>query len=323
MRKPVKNIFLSILVAFAVNLSVKAQQISNSIQPGKIFMGEPVELAFIIEFPDSLQLEMPVFNEQITQKIEILDYGKTDTLQTGDRNTRRIQRTLRITSWEEGFHPVEPFTFRFLALNDTIEVESEPLLLEVEPFLIDEHTDLKDIKSLLAAPITFREILPWFLIATAVTAIVTGLVLYLKRRKPKAPAPTIWEKPDIPAHIAAISSLEKLKSQKLWQQGKIKQYHSELTDILRHYMEKRFTINAMEMTSAEIMSAFAGKPEDIRAEEILWECLQLADLVKFAKHIPESNENEISMEAAFEFVNLTRLREEPRESKTAKPRSDS
>ncbi|MBW6479675.1 MAG: hypothetical protein K0B37_09625 [Bacteroidales bacterium] len=323
MRKPVKNIFLSILVAFALSLSVKAQQISNSIEPSKILMGKPVELSFIIEFPDSLQLVMPVFNEQITQKIEILHYGKTDTLPAENRNNIRIQRTLQITSWEEGFHPVEPFTFRFLALNDTIEAESEPLLLEVEPFLMDEQTDLKDIKSVMAAPVTFREILPWLLIFLAVTAIVFGLIYYLKRRKPKVPAPTIWEKPDIPAHIAAISSLEKLKAQKLWQQGKIKQYHSELTDILRHYLEKRFTINAMEMTSAEIMSAFTGKPDDKRAEEILWDCLQLADLVKFAKHIPESNENEISMEAAFEFVNMTRLREVPKESKTGKSGSDS
>ena len=323
MRKPIKNIFLSFLIAFIMSMPVRAQQISNSIEPSKILMGEPVELTFIIEFPDSFRLEMPVFNEQISSKIEILHYGKTDTLQAVEDHNIRINRTLRITSWEEGFHPVEPFTFRFLALNDTIEAESEPLLLEVEPFLIDEHTDLKDIKSVMAAPVTFREILPWLLIVTAVAAIIFGLTFYLKSRKPKAPAPTIWEKPDIPAHIAAISSLEKLKAQKLWQQGKIKQYHSQLTDILRHYLEKRFKINAMEMTSAEITLAFTGKPDDKRAEEILWDCLQLADLVKFAKHIPESNENEISMEAAFEFVNLTRLREVPNESKTVNTKTDS
>lgn len=323
MRKLFKKIFLSFLIAFTINIIVQAQHISNKIEPSSIFMGEPVELSFIIEFPDSLQLEMPVFNEQISQKIEILHYGRTDTLQANDRNNIKIQRTLRITSWEEGFHPVEPFIFRFMALSDTIEVESEPLLLEVEQFLIDEHTDLKDIKSVMAAPVTFREILPWLLFAAALGAIVFGLIYYLKRRKPKAPAPTIWEKPDIPAHIAAFSSLEKLKLQKLWQQGKVKQYHSELTDILRHYLEKRFKINAMEMTSAEIMAALDGKPDDKKAEEILWESLQLADLVKFAKHIPESSENEISMDAAFEFVNMTRLREESKESKIIKEESDS
>jgi len=323
MRNPIKNIFLSFLVAFTASLSVKAQQISNSIEPSKILMGEPVELSFTIEFPDSLQLEMPVFNEQISPKIEILHYGKTDTLQAEGRNNIRIQRTLRITSWEEGFHPIVPFSFRFMALNDTIEAESEPLLLEVEPFLIDEHTDLKDIKSLIAAPVTLREVIPWLMGLAAITAIVIGLIYYLKKRKPKTQPATIWEKPDIPAHIAAISSLEKLKSQKLWQQGKIKLYHSELTDILRHYIEKRFGINAMESTSAEIMDAITGIPGDKRAEEILWDCLQLADLVKFAKHIPESDENEVSMEAAFEFVNQTRLREEPKESKVSKTNTDS
>lgn len=315
MRKPIKKIFLSFLIAFTLSLTVKAQQISNSIEPSKILIGEPVELSLIIEFPDSLQLEMPVFNEQINEKIEIIHYGETDTLNVANRNNIRIQRTLRITSWEDGFHPVEPFSFRFIGTNDTIEIESEPLLLEVEPFLVDEHSDLKDIKSLIAAPVTLREVIPWLLILFAFAAIVFGLIYYLKRRKPKVSAATIWEKPDIPAHIAAISSLEKLKAQKLWQQGKIKQYHSELTDILRHYIEKRFIINAMEMTSAEIMSEISGKPDDIRAEEVLWNCLQLADLVKFAKHLPETSENEISMDAAYEFVNLTRVREEQKEYK--------
>ena len=322
MIKPIKNIFLLFLIAYLFGNTVKAQQINNSIEPSRILMGEPVVLTFVIEFPDSLRLEMPVFNEQITPKIEILHYGKTDTLQPDDRNKIKIQRIIRITSWEEGFHPVEPFSFRFIAANDTIIAESEPLLLEVEPFLIDEHTDLRDIKTVMAAPVTFREVLPWLLILIAIAAFAYALFYYLKRRKPKISPVTIWEKPDIPAHIAAISSLEKLKAQKLWQQGKIKQYHSELTDILRHYIAKRFAINAMEMTSVEIMSAFTGKPDDKRTEEILWNCLQIADLVKFAKHIPESNENEISMEAAFEFVNLTRFREEPKESKVSKVEND-
>lgn len=305
-----RNIILSLLALFTGILSLSGQNISTGLEPGKILMGEPVELSFTIEFHDSLRMEMPVFNEQITDKAEILHYGTTDKLPSTEPNHLKVLRTLRITSWEEGFHPIKPFVFRFISATDTLEVESEPVLLEVEPFILDEHADIKDIKSIISAPVTLGEILPWLLALWLLAAIITGIVLYLKKRKPRAQPQTIWQKPDIPAHIAAISSLEKLKAQKLWQQGKVKQYHSELTDILRHYIEKRYGIHAMEMTSSEIMEAINGKPDKKEAEEILGQCMQLADLVKFAKYSPEAQDNEKSMEAAFEFVNLTRLREQ-------------
>ncbi len=308
-----RYIFL-VFVLFLLQSLVKAQQITNSIEPQKILMGEPVQLVFDIKFPDSLKLEMPVFNEQISPVIEILNHGQADSLEADEQNQKHLRRSLTVTSWEEGFHPIEPIIFRFISGTDTLETESEPLLLEVEEFLIDEHTDLKDIKTIISAPVTIREILPWALAGIALALIITALVLYLRRRKPAVKAATIWEKPDVPAHIAAISSLENLKARKLWQQGRIKEYHSELTDILRHYIEKRFNINAMEMTSTEVMESFSSGQISIESREILRECLQLADLVKFAKHSPGDQKNEKSLESAFEFVNLTRAKEEETKS---------
>ena len=310
MKIPEFRYILLLLVLFLLHPSVKAQQITSSIEPQKIFMGEPVQLVFDIKYPDSLKLEMPVFNEQISPVIEILNHGQTDSLEAAEQSQKHFRRSLTVTSWEEGFHPIEPIIFRFLSATDTLEAESEPLLLEVDEFLIDEYTELKDIKTIISAPVTFREVLPWALGSIALALVITALLLYLRRRKTVEKPATIWEKPDIPAHIAAISSLEKLKARKLWQQGKIKEYHSELTDILRHYIEKRFNINAMEMTSSEVMESFRSEQISKESEEILRECLQLADLVKFAKHAPGGQENEKSLESAFEFVNLTRVREE-------------
>ncbi|MFN2394474.1 MAG: hypothetical protein ABR597_02175 [Bacteroidales bacterium] len=304
-----RYIFL-VLVLFLLQPTIKAQQITSSIEPQKIFIGEPVQLVFDIKYPDSLQLEMPVFNENINSVIEILHHGQTDSLEAVEQNQKHLIRSLTVTSWEEGFHPIEPITFLFISGTDTLETESEPLLLEVEEFLIDEHTELKGIKAIMSAPVTFREVLPWALAGIALILLITAIILYLRKRKPVEKPTTIWEKPDIPAHIAAISSLEKLKARKLWQQGKIKEYYSELTDILRHYIEKRFNINAMEMTSSEIMESFRSGQISEESDEILRECLQLADLVKFAKHYPESQENEKSLESAFEIVNLTRVKKE-------------
>lgn len=302
-------LILVLLMSSAV-FPVQARQVSTSIEPEKILIGEHVQLSFSLQIPREAILIPPVFNEKIHEKIEILDYGKQDSLPTTDTDKIRIQRNLTITSWEEGFHAIAPFEFTVVMQEDTLVWESEAILLEVEAFSIEEHTDLKDIKSIFSVPVTLAEVLPWVLGAILLAVLIYLLIRYLKKRKPKAEAPTIWEKPDVPAHIAAISSLEKLKSKKLWQNGKLKQYHSELTDILRHYIEKRFQVPAMEMTTTEIMQRLEQKLVQEGLYDRLKENLQLADLVKFAKHQPLADQNEEAMTEAFVFVHQTMPPEE-------------
>lgn len=303
-----KNSLLIVLSVFLFLLpfGLAGQQVNASLEPEKILMGEHVTLTFDLEIPAEVTLQMPVFNEMINEKIEILDHGSTDTLSSEVEGFTRLSRKLRVTSWEEGFHAIAPVEFLLLQNGDTLLLESEPLLLEVEAFSVEEHTDLKDIKGILSAPITLAE-LKYYILGIVLLVILIWLAIrYWKRREKKPEPESIWEKPEIPAHIAAISSLEKLKAQKLWQQGKVKAYHIQLTDIVRRYLEKRFKITALEMTTAEIMQAMRNKAEMKENSDNLREMLTLADLVKFAKHEPSSTDNEISMDMAFEFVNNTR-----------------
>lgn len=301
----------SLLVVFSVFLfllpfGMAGQQVNASLEPEKILIGEHVTLTFDLEIPAEATLQMPVFNEMINEKIEILDHGSTDTLSSEVEGFTRLSRKLRVTSWEEGFHAIAPVEFLLLQNGDTLLLESEPLLLAVEAFSVEEHTDLKDIKGILSAPITLAE-LKYYILGIVLLVILIWLAIrYWKRREKKPEPESIWEKPEIPAHIAAISSLEKLKAQKLWQQGKVKAYHIQLSDIVRRYLEKRFKITALEMTTAEIMQAMRNKAEMKENGDNLREMLTLADLVKFAKHEPSSTDNEISMDMAFEFVNNTR-----------------
>lgn len=286
------------------------QQASITLEPEKILIGEHAILSFEIEVPRHSLVEMPVFNEMLNEKIEILHYGNTDTLASESGNDfLRIKRSMRITSWEEGFHPIAPLEFLITEGADTLYLETEALLLEVDTFSIEEHTDLKDVKPLLKAPVTIAELkyyIHYILGFILLVVIIWLLIRYIRKRKKQPEPESVWEKPDVPAHIAAIGSLEKLKAQKLWQQGKVKEYYIILTDIIRHYVEKRFGVGAMEMTTLEIMSAMRNKPEmEQNGENLQW-LLQQADLVKFAKYQPSPTENESSMDMAFEFVNNTR-----------------
>jgi hypothetical protein len=107
-------------------------------------------------------------------------------------------------------------------------------------------------------------------------------------------------------HEWALMELEKLRVKKLWQAGKIKDYHTEITDILRKYIEDRFHLMAMESTTAEILEDIENKTLVLKEyREILDKTLSMADLVKFAKYLPLPEEHEKSMDYAIDFINST------------------
>ena len=114
----------------------------------------------------------------------------------------------------------------------------------------------------------------------------------------------------LPAHEVALSHLDKIKNEKNWQQGRSKEYHTELTDVLREYIERVFDIKSLEMTSEEILEHLKLlKKERNSAYQGLTQILRLADLVKFAKWNATPDEHELSLMNAYLFVNQTKVEE--------------
>jgi len=112
----------------------------------------------------------------------------------------------------------------------------------------------------------------------------------------------------LPPHEIALQALEELKNEKLWQKGLIKEYYTRLTDILREYIEVRFNIRAIELTTWEILQSFKNSTISRNDKEMLSEILELADLVKFAKALPVPSENDKSMTDSVGFVNNTTIK---------------
>lgn len=139
-------------------------------------------------------------------------------------------------------------------------------------------------------------------------ALIGGLIYwwytkYYKNREER----TIVVAPDVyvPSHQIALKKLSDLKGKKLWQQGDIKTYQSELTYIIREYLEGRYDISALESTTDEIvknLSAELSSEDDVIS---LKRILQVADLVKFAKAQPDENLHESFMTEAESFVERT------------------
>ena len=117
-------------------------------------------------------------------------------------------------------------------------------------------------------------------------------------------------KPKLPSHIVAINKIDEIKGDtSLRVEGNEKAYYTQLTDVLREYLERRFGFNAMEMTTSEIVDELL-KIKDKESIKELKEILEVADLVKFAKMHPTMYENDRNMLNAVEFVNATKNIEE-------------
>ncbi len=181
---------------------------------------------------------------------------------------------------------------------------SNQLSLEVNAVMVDS-TGLVPIKPILKEPLTIRDFIP-YIIAVSLGLLLIGLIFLRKKAAQKEPE--VIEVP-VPAHETALQQLAILKKKKLWQQGEIKQYQSELTHIIRAYIEDRFEIRALEMTTGEILGGLKSKELSAELMSDLDQILNMADLIKFAKAQPEVDIHSVFMEKAEQFVIRTKVEE--------------
>ena len=286
----------------AQNIRVEAR-----LDQTRIKLGDQTVLRLMAHVPVNGAVDFPVLADTISSKVQIVEMGRADTLR--DKNNPGIQtisRQYTITSFDAGLHMIPSYTFT----GKEGKLNTQALPLEVTEVKVDTTKAIYDIKEPLAVSYSFMDWLRdnWKLVLVSAIGILvlTGLIWYFIKKRKNRPVRVESDKPVMPLHTMALDKLNALRSQKLWEQGQVKQYHSELTDIMREYLEKRYQINAMEQTSEEI---FAGlRHLDITEQNInkLRQMLLLADLVKFAKASPLNNENEQSMDNAIGFVMNTK-----------------
>ena len=251
----------------------------------------------------------PQLQDTLMEGVEIVRGWHLDTLnlkkgKNGTPNVYDLRGGIVITSFDQGQYALPPLSMQRMTKDgvvDTLVFDSQ--LLDVKTMPVDTATfQLHEIKGQIKYPITFKEVLPWVgavLGILGVIALIVWLVIrYSKKRGAEA------EKKE-PAHIVAFRKLDKYKGNKMWAPEKQKAFYSGVTDALREYIDARYDIGAMEMTTAEIMKEL--KKTDI-SEELqigLKELFERADYVKFAKYIASDEENAAALPLAVRFVAST------------------
>jgi hypothetical protein len=212
---------------------------------------------------------------------------------------------VRLTTTDSGKVFLPPIEFGYKVKGDTSsrKAYTNSLMLNISGLKIDPKGEIKDIKPPMSAPWLFEDFLP-YLIALAVVAAAAGGIYYYWRRKKQRKALQAEVRIIIPPHKEALAALHALEEKKLWQQGLVKQYYSEATEIIRYFFERRWSIIALEMTTYEILMQMKHIPEALKVWKEMEGFFTTADLVKFAKYEPSSAEHENEMRSAYEIVHM-------------------
>ena len=283
--------------------------VSATLDSTTLFIGDQTDLHLRAIGEVGEQVTMPVLDKELIPGVEIVDRTIVDTISLKDGRVQYDQY-LTVTSFEDSLFYIAPLPF--ISGDDT--VWSDGLTLNVvQPFEMDT-TDMAitDIKGVYKAPIWWWGIFRWVLLAVLLAGVgIAGyyLITYLQRRKLEEAGNEVVTEPLRPAEEVALEKLDAIKEKKIWQQGQVKEYYTQLTDVVREYIARRFEVSSVEQTSDETLRdirPLLSERKDLYDQ--LRKMLTLADLVKFAKWSTTPDENELSLRNAYTFVRETTIK---------------
>jgi hypothetical protein len=323
------KIYILFILSLFVGNQLFAQQFTAAakLDTFQIEIGDQVYLELSVVKEKNTNVAFPRFKDKIIDGIDIVSINATDTVNLSAKE-QKISQKILITSFEDSLFNIPQLPF----ISGIDTVYSNNISFDVQMLSMDSAAVSKidttqmlrifDVKSPIHTPWTFKEFWQnyhWYIIGLLVLIILIVLIRYVyKRRKENRPFFKI-AKPKEPAHIIALRKLNELKQNKLWQSGREKEYYSELTFIVREYIENRYDISAMERTSHQLLEVLKhSKVFDKERIPELVQILQLGDLAKFAKFKPLPDENDLSLKNAFSIVENTipETVEETEEEKT-------
>lgn len=303
--------------------TMQAQKASAhaTIQPSEILIGEQALINLQVIAPKDMEILFPIYQDSIVAGLEVLSMGNPDT--TIVDNVRTINVKYLVTSFDSTLYyipsmpisdGVDTIYSNSFGLKVTAPELKDSTIAYLERMKAGEtdsidfnELQLNDIKSIQKAPFSWKDFLSllWIPLIILILLAIIGAIIYLIIKKNKK-GYFFTPPPLLPPHVRAMKSLDKIKEEKIWQQERYKEFYTQLTDVLRRYINERYGINSLEMTSGEILSIIRTKAEEDSVYNNLKQVLSVADLVKFAKYKPFIDENDLSLMNSYFFVNQTK-----------------
>ena len=300
-------LFLMACFAFVGGLMAQQVEVEGTVTDTKVQVGKPFTLDLSLKVPYGWFVEWNEFaQDTLSEQIDILKRGNVERTADADSNVI-VKQQLTLMTFDTGQIVLPSVGLKYAkSFDDPMRLEAftDPIKLYATTIAVDTTMAYKPIVEPLAAPITMKEVFPWILALLLAILLGLGIWLFLKRRKTKVDGNgNIVKGPVIPPYDKAVDELKRLREEKMWQSGKVKEYFSSLTDIAREYIEGQFGVNAVEMTTDDILDEIKPLRFPKETYDKLKKTMEVADLVKFAKYSASTLESDTALSDMTEFVN--------------------
>lgn len=293
-------------ISAAGDVTVTAQ--ADSIM---LWIGEQTGITVEVTCDPGQKIEFPDYRDTIMAGLEIIPPIVTDTAYLNNSRRMTVSRKYIVTSFDSA---------QYYIPSIKVNVDGEPygsdaiaLLFQTVTMTEEESNQLFGPKQIMNVSLEFSELAPMLLsivFALVLFFLISYLISVFRDNKPIIRK--IKLEPKVPAHVRAIEDIEKLRADNSAHGSDPKDYYTRLTDIVRQYINERFGFNATEMTSAEIMDHLRERADSGELSELA-NLFQTSDFVKFAKFFPQLNENDRNLIGAMEFVQGTKIEQDPNE----------
>ena len=310
------------------NVEVEGKVNSTDVQVGK-----PFTLDLSLKVPYGWFVEWNDFAiDTLSEQIDIIKRGNVERMADADSNVI-VKQQLTLMTFDTGQIQLPAVGLTYArSFDDPMRMKAftDPIDLYATTMVVDTLQPYKPIVAPLDAPISMKEVFPWLLVVLLAVLVGLGIWFLLKRSKTRVDGEdNIVRGPVIPPYDKAVDDLKRLREEKLWQSGKVKEYFSSLTDIAREYIEGQFGVNAVEMTTDDILEEIRPLRFPKETYDKLKETMEVADLVKFAKYSASTLESDTALTSMTEFVDESyahfqkmKAEEEARQAQMKKAKTD-
>lgn len=303
-----KKLLLLILFFSGITLAQEIE-VAAGTDSSEYFVGDYIKYKITISADKNIKHDEPEVVEQVDNLVFIKKHPPVKQ-ETGNKNITVYSYIFSKYDSNEVTIPAITIPFMVEGEDTSRTIQADPVTILVKTLPVDPNSDIKDVKSPVRIPLGAF----WFILAAVIfLLIVYGAYYFYYRSKfrNQVQEGSVSYKVVIPPHKEAIKKLTELEEKKLWQNNKVKEYHYEITGILRYYFERRFNFPAMEMPSSEVMDHLKSVKETGKVFDLTCGFFENADMVKYAKFKPMASVNEEMMKQAYEIVNETKPEEKP------------
>ena len=270
-----------------------------------IVVGQPFDYQLLLTIPKDYYVEWKQFGDTLSKSIDVLEVGDVITTPVSNSDNVRMTQNLKLTSFDTGYVYVPSIDIAYsksISDSDRRKLYTDKYELYVTTVAVDTTEAIRPIKDVIRQGATVKEVSFAVVIIIVLAGLVFLFIYISKHKKEKVVVIVEKKKPTIPAIVTARAKLANMKDNELWNSTHTKDYYTDLTDIAREYLEGQFSIDAVEMTTDEIMNEVNGLNLNALTKEKLHNTLITADFVKFAKANPTAEQNKQSFIDINNFV---------------------